>query len=186
MSDMIQLAVYLSLIQHLLATGHPCGWAHLRVAGVFLQEVLGVRLKMNVILSLYSIYAADLEEGACRLQARYLLKERVREREWPTYALTDRSAHFLDYYAASVAPYVPAIRFIAERLGPLSIAEVMGLGTALYVWQQHPEWKPEQQAAEVTRINPNRNSSEALADLQLLARIRGESEALKRHDAPAA
>jgi hypothetical protein len=180
MSENKRLAILLALIRQLRASECPCGDAHYQIGGVFLQELLGVPLEMNIILYYYSIYAPETDEGISMMRADYLLTARVGEREWPTFHITEAGSRFLEYYAAAVAPYLPAIRFVAERLAPLSIAEVMGLGTALYVWQQHPEWPAERQAAEIARLNPNRNSLEALAALQFLARMRADSEALKQ------
>jgi hypothetical protein len=187
MSGNHRLAIFLSLIQDLRASGCPTGDAHFQIGGVILQELLGVPLEMNVILYFYSIYAPETDAGVSMLWADELLRPRVGERPWPTYHITEGGVRFLAYYAAAVEPHLPAIRFVAERLAPLSIQEVMGLGTALYVWQQHPDWPALQQAAEVARLNPNRDSLQALDALKLLARLRAESEALKRRDpAPAA
>src|SRR5688572_30291608 len=79
MSENERLTVLLSLIRHLRSNGCVCSETYFQKAGIFLQELLGVPLELNVYLLQYSVYAGDLDDAINAMRAYNVLKYKLDE-----------------------------------------------------------------------------------------------------------
>jgi hypothetical protein len=175
-------AVLLSLIQHLRDNGSWCGETHFQKSAFFLQELLKVPLDLNVIFYKYGPYSFDLSDEITALRADLLLTVQARDPYGPSLLLSENAATVLARYPATLARYGPAIRFVAERLGPKNVSDLERLATALYVSLRKPQATAEEQAEEITQLKPHVSLDDAGAALQAVSRMRTEMERLDRHD----
>jgi hypothetical protein len=179
--------VILWLIQEIRAGAGGCNSAVLQKCAVFLQELLGVPLDMNVILHVYAPYSFDLKEDVGGMLSQRMLVSRYREPYGAELVPSEHAPQFEAIYARTVAKYRPAIRFVAERLGNKPYLELERLSMALYVSLRRPEASREDLAGEIVRLVPRISFLDALEALEAVNRMRSEMEALNHHEpAPAA
>jgi hypothetical protein len=171
-------AVLLSLIQQLRENGSWCGETHIQKSAYFLQEMLGVPLGLNVIFYKHGPYSFDLSDAITALRGDLLLSVQSREPYGPSLWLTDNAQKLLARFPVTLSTYGPAIRFVAERLGGKTVAELERLATALYVTLERPGASPDELVAEMNRRKPHVSPEEARTALQAVDRMRAEQGAL--------
>ena len=179
-------AVLLSLIQHLRDNGSWCGETHFQKSAFFLQELLGVPLALNIIFYKFGPFSFDLSDEITAMRADLLLTVKAREPYGPSLVPTENVPNALRWFSATLAHFLPAIRFVAERLAKRNVAELERLATALYVTLQKPGATAGELADEITRLKPHVSADEAALALQAVYRMRSEMDGLSTHEPTAA
>ena len=179
-------AVLLDLIRQLREHGSWCGETHIQKSAYFLQELLGVPLDFNMIFYKHGPFSFDLNDEVTALRGDLLLDVQCREPYGPSLWPNENAQRMLGRFPKTLGTHGPAVRFVAERLGPKKVVDLERLATALYVLLQMPEAKRDEQAREIHRLKPHVTHQEALVALQSIERMRAELKALSLHDSSTA
>ena len=171
--------VLLALIQRLREKGSWCGETHVQKSAYFLQELLTVPLDFNMIFYKHGPYSFDLSDEITALRGDFLLSVQSREPYGRRLLPTEHAQRLLERFPKTVQAHDPAVRFVADRLGPKNVAELERLATALYVYRERPDASRESQAREINRLKPHVSHEEAIAALKTVEHMRA---ALKAQD----
>ena len=131
-------------------------------------------LDMNIIFCGESPLVTDLGDEITALRCDSLLTVKCREPEGASLWPTEQAQKLLDRSPKTLHTYGPAIQFVAEHLGPMKVAELGQLATALFVLRQMPDAERNEQAREIKRLKPRVTHGEALSALQAVEGLRVE------------
>src|SRR5438105_13237303 len=132
-------AVLLALLDQLHAHGSWCGETNVQKSVYFVQELLDVPLGFDFVFYKYGPFSFELSDELTALQGDGLLRVVIRDpRYGPSLLPGEAGPSFLERFPRTRARYVPALRFVAERLADKNVTELEKLATALYVMKQNP------------------------------------------------
>ena len=126
-------AVLLSLISEMKAKGSWCGETHIQKATYFLQELVKVPLGFEFILYKHGPFSFDLSDEITAMRSNALLQYQSHAPYGASLFPTEGSQEFLKQYPKTLKSYSNKIKFVAEKIGTLGVADLERLATALYV-----------------------------------------------------
>ena len=140
MDRLQRAAIILSVIQSLRAHDSWCGETHIQKSTYLLEELFDAPLDYDFVLYKYGPYSFDLSGDLTAMRADLMLRLEARPYPYgPALFLGNTSQEVLNLYPKTVAKYAAPVEFIAERLGPMGVAELERISTALYVTREMGE-----------------------------------------------
>jgi uncharacterized protein YwgA len=126
-------AILLSLMNEMRAKGSWCGETHIQKSVYFLQELLEVPMNIEFILYKHGPYSFDLAYAVTAMRADSLLEYKSRRPYGQSLLPTKTGQDFLNRYPKTRGKYAERMRFVAEKIGKMGVAELERQATALYV-----------------------------------------------------
>ena len=126
-------AILLSLMNEMRDKGSWCGETHIQKSVYFLQELLEVPMNQEFILYKHGPYSFDLADAVTAMRADSLLEYKSRRPYGPSLLPTKTGQDFLNRYPKTLGKYAERMRFVAEKIGKMGVAELERQATALYV-----------------------------------------------------
>lgn len=164
-------ALLLHVVEALRARGSWAGESHVQKAVYLLQEVAGVPCGFPFVLYKHGPFSFPLRDelGALRAQGCLCLEPQLPP-YGPRWAVAPEGAGLRSRHRAALAPYGPAVDWIAARLGDRSAGELEALATAHWVLAKAgPEGGSGSDAAlldALLRIKPHLSEGTASRALQ--------------------
>ena len=152
------------------------GETHIQKAAYFLQELLKVPLECRFVLYKHGPYSFELHDTLGEMEGLGLIAWEPKPAPYGPSFTEGPQGRFLSSLSQHYQDYATQIRYIAEKLGKKSVAELERLGTALFLTAEG-EVAPEERAEEMVRLKPHVDMSqaqEAIAELDnITADVRG-------------
>lgn len=160
MKKMQRDAILLSLIKEMKAQGSWCGETHIQKAVYFLQELMAVPMSFDFILYKHGPYSFDLSDEVTAMQADSLLEYKTRLPYGPSLFPTREGQEFLNQYPKTLGKYAERVKFIAEKIGKMGVADLERLATALYV-TLNENMQGKSREIQITELKPHIKIDEA-------------------------
>ena len=174
MKKMQRDAVLLSLIKEMKANGSWCGETHIQKAAYFLQELLHVPMSFEFILYKHGPYSFDLSDEVTAMRADSLIVYKTRLPYGPSLFPTKEGQEFLNRYPKTQSKYYDKIKFIAEKIGNMGVADLERLATALYV-TLNENLPGKSREIRITELKPHIKIDEANEAVKSIDAMRKES-----------
>lgn len=167
-------AVLLSLISEMKAKGSWCGETHVQKATYFLQELLKVPLEFEFILYKHGPFSFDLSDEITAMRSNALLQYQPHDPYGASLFPTDGSQEFLKQYPKTLDSYSNQIKFVAEKIGTLGVADLERLATALYV-TFNQDGGSEPRDHRITTLKPHISIDDATLSVKKVDAIIGDA-----------
>jgi uncharacterized protein YwgA len=145
--------------------GSWCGKTHIQKATYFLQELLGAPTEFEFILFKHGPFSFDLSDEITLMRSDALIQYQPRTPYGPSLFPTESSQEFLRQYPKTLAGYSSEIKFVAEKIGTMGVADLERLATALYV-TFNLDGGSEPRDCRITVLKPHINIDDAASAVE--------------------
>jgi hypothetical protein len=138
MTRLERAALVVELADHLLQHESWCGETHIQKGIYALQALFDVPTDYEFILYKFGPYSFGLGDELTALRADDLIALRIRHPSYgPSFVPTETSREFRTRYPVTLGRYSSDLDFIARAFGPMGVAQLERVATALFVTQEH-------------------------------------------------
>jgi len=157
-----QQALLLALAEAMQGHGSWCGETHLQKATYFLKELCDLPLDFDFILYMHGPFSFDLRDELTAMRADGLLDMKFQPPPYgPSLAVSDSGMRLMQRWPKTLERHRGCVGSIANSLGPLGVAELERLATALYVTKRNPAKDPSTRAKVIRELKPHVTLEEA-------------------------
>lgn len=172
MERLFRASILLALNEELRNAGSWAGETHMQKASFFLQELLDVPLEFGFVLYKHGPFSFDLRDELTFMRAQGFLQLQPQYPYGPTLIAGEKSDLLKNVFRRAIEQYLPQIRYIAQKLGPKTVAGLERTATALYLTLRDPENADRVQ--RMTRVKPHIAVQEAQAAIAEVDQIMHE------------
>jgi len=172
-------SIIVSLIKAMREKDGWCAETNVQKGCYFLQELTGVPLGLEFVLYKYGPYSFDLTDELTAMRADAILTLRIRNpRYGPCYVPEELADNLLARFPQTVRRFEKRVRFVADRVGSRSVAELERLATALYVRKEMAAGKASERAHRITELKPHISQADAKAAVREVDAMETEIESI--------
>src|SRR5882762_5606640 len=117
-------SVLLALNEELRAAGSWAGETHMQKATYFLQHLMRVPLAFDFILYKHGPFSFDLRDELTAMRAHGFFRLEPQYPYGPTLIAEQKSELLKQTFRAKIEGYIPKIRFVSEKLGNKTVADL--------------------------------------------------------------
>jgi uncharacterized protein YwgA len=172
MKRLQKAAVLARLTDELRANQGWAGETQLQKAAYFLQQLCRVPLDYDFVLYKYGPFSFDLREELTSLRADRILTLEPQPFYGPRFAVSESGLRVEQTYPKTLQQFERELDFVAEELGPLDVAGLERVATALYVTAETPDASVDERARSLRAIKPHIAESSAEAAIEEVDRLR--------------
>jgi uncharacterized protein YwgA len=107
-------------------------------AAFFLQELMNVTLDFDFILYKHGPFSFDLRDELTFMRAQGFLRLEPQYPYGPTLIGGEKSELLKQAFRQAIEKHLPKIRFVSQKLGNKTVAELERTATALYIRLREP------------------------------------------------
>jgi hypothetical protein len=133
MERLQRASILLTLNEELRRAGSWAGETHIQKATFFLQELMNVRLRFDFVLYKHGPFSFDLRDELTFMRAQGFLRLEPQRPYGPMLVWGEKSGLLKQAFRQSIEEYLSSIRFVAQRFGTKTVAELERTATALYI-----------------------------------------------------
>lgn len=171
MNYLERASVLLSLTDELKRVGSWCGETHIQKTTFVLQELFNVPLGFRFILYKHGPYSFDLADIITEMRADEFIQIESRHPFGVSISLVPHAKLIFDICPEPREQHLPAIKFVAKRLGPFGVTDLEKLATAFWVTKECPQCPPGERANRISQLKPHismEESRRAITDMDAL------------------
>jgi hypothetical protein len=177
MNRLQRAAVLVELAERLLQEGSWCGETHIQKGVYALQELFQVPTEFEFVLYKFGPYSFGLGDELTALRADDLISLRIRHPSYgPSLIPTETSREFRKRYSVTLGRYSNPLGFIARVFGPMGVAQLERVATALFVTREIGKPRMiDERAQRLVELKPHVRLDQALDAVRELDRIVSEA-----------
>lgn len=160
-----QAAILGTFVETVRKTGQSCGETLLQKAAYVMQALFNVPLSDEFRIHYYGPFSFQLRDRLASMEADDIVRVSPRELG-VTYDTGDRFAQLRERFPKTIETYLPAIEFVASRLGTLGVKQLEPLATALFITRQHPGLAAADRVSQLLEIKPHVRPADAASAIQ--------------------
>jgi hypothetical protein len=153
MQQLERASILLALNEELRKAGSWAGETHMQKAVFFLQELMHVPLAFDFILYKHGPFSFDLRDELTFMRAQDFLRLVPQYPYGPILIAGEKGDLLKKVFEQVVEPYLPQIRFVSQKLGAKTVAELEKTATALYIILREPS--NTDRAQRLTSLKPH-------------------------------
>jgi hypothetical protein len=138
MERLQRASILLRLNEELRKSGSWAGETHMQKAAFFLQELLAVPLGFDFVLYKHGPFSFDLRDELTFMRAQGFFQLEPQYPYGPTLVAGAKGELLTRVFGRSADPYAVGIRFVSQKLGAKTVAELERTATALYIKSREP------------------------------------------------
>lgn len=138
MERLKRASVLLRLNEELRKSGSWAGETHMQKATFFLQELLEVPIGFDFVLYKHGPFSFDLRDELTFMRAQGFLQLEPQYPYGPTLVAGAKGALLTSVFGKAAEQYAAGIRFVSQKLGGKTVAELERTATALYITLREP------------------------------------------------
>ena len=161
MERLLRASVLLKLNNQLQDAGSWAGETHMQKAVFVLQELLRVPLGFDFVLYKHGPFSFDLRDELTFMRAQGFFALEPQYPYGPSLTAGAKSELLNNTFLSDVSNYLPALQFVAQKIGSKTVAELERTATALYIRLREPQTGDV--AERLTRLKPHISQPEAKA-----------------------
>ncbi len=170
MAQNTRRAAIARLVEVMRDKGSWAGETHIQKSAYFMQALLGVQMGYEFVLYKHGPYSFDLRSDLSTMMASLQLDVKPRQPYGPSFVLGPLSAR----REGITERIEKAIQFVGENLSTHDTRKLERLSTALFVKSSKPELDEKEIAAEINRIKPHIEASEAYSAMKDVERLKNK------------
>lgn len=173
MNYLERASILLTLAEELKSVGSWSGETHFQKTAYVLQDLLGVPLGFRFILYKHGPYSFDLADIITEMRADDMVSIESRTPYGVSIGLGQNAARVFALAPMPRQNFLPAIKFVAQKLGPFGVTQLEKLATAYWVTRECPTCPPEERARRLSELKPHitvEDSRKAIAEMEELRR----------------
>lgn len=180
MSRLKRAALLTQVVKELRQEGSWTGETHLQKACYFLEELLGLPLKLDYILYKHGPFSFELRDELTALLADRILDLEPQAAPYgPRFNVSESGNKLLQKYPKTLGKYRAKTHFVATQLGNRGVGSLERLSTALYVTLRFGEDKSvEERTMKLHLLKPHISIEEAKKSIQEVDQITRQAESL--------
>jgi hypothetical protein len=161
MERLQRASILLRLNEELRGKGSWAGETHMQKTVFFLQELLDKPLGFEFVLYKHGPFSFDLRDELTFMRAQAFFRLEPQHPYGPTLIEGDKGQLLRIAFQRITEEYVSGIRFVADKLGAKTVAELERTATAFYIMSREPE--SVDVAKRLTTLKPHISLPEAKA-----------------------
>ena len=138
MENFQRASILLTLNEELRKAGSWAGETHMQKATFFLQELMNVTLDFDFILYKHGPFSFDLRDELTFMRAQGFLQLEPQYPYGPTLVGGEKSELLKQAFRHEIEKHLARIRFVSQKLGNKTVAELERTATALYIRLREP------------------------------------------------
>jgi uncharacterized protein YwgA len=138
MERLQKASILLTLNEELRKAGSWAGETHMQKATYFLQIVMNVPLDFDFIMYKHGPFSFDLRDELTSMRAQGFFHLEPQYPYGPVLLTGDKGGLLKSAYRQTTEKYLTKIRFVAQKIGSKTVAELERTATALYVTFNEP------------------------------------------------
>jgi hypothetical protein len=131
-------SILLTLNEELRKAGSWAGETHMQKAAFFLQELMNVALGFDFILYKHGPFSFDLRDELTFMRAQAFLRLEPQYPYGPTLVGGEKSELLKEAFRQTIEKHLTRVRFVSQKLGSKTVAELERTATALYIRLREP------------------------------------------------
>ena len=139
MESFQRASILLTLNEELRKAGSWAGETHMQKAAFFLQELMNVPLDFDFILYKHGPFSFDLRDELTFMRAQAFLRLEPQYPYGPTLIGGEKSELLKQAFRQIIEKHLAKIRFVSQKLGTKTVAELERTATALYIRLREPD-----------------------------------------------
>ena len=139
MERLKRASILLMLNEELRLAGSWAGETHMQKASFFLQELMRVPLGFDFVLYKHGPFSFDLRDELTFMRAQGFFRLEPQYPYGPTLVGGEKSDLLKQSFRQPVAEHITTVRFVAQKLGRKTVAELEKTATALYIKLRDPD-----------------------------------------------
>jgi uncharacterized protein YwgA len=172
MERLERASILLGLNEELRKFGSWAGETHMQKTTFFLQELLGAPLGFDFVLYKHGPFSFDLRDELTFMRAQGFLQLEPQYPYGPTLVAGAKGELLSKAFGHVVEQYVAETRFVSQKLGAKTVAELERTATALYISLREP--RVADIADRLTTLKPHITLPEARTAVSEVEQIRRE------------
>lgn len=182
MENFQRASILLTLNEELRKAGSWAGETHMQKAAFFLQELMDVTMGFDFILYKHGPFSFDLRDELTFMRAQAFLRLEPQYPYGPTLVGGEKSELLKQTFRQTIEKYLTTIRFVSQKLGTKTVAELEKTATALYIRLREPaEADP---AGRLRGLKPHIALPEAQAAVLEVEQITREASSMRAPTGP--
>ncbi len=170
-------SILLTLNEELRKAGSWAGETHMQKAAFFLQELMDVTMGFDFILYKHGPFSFDLRDELTFMRAQAFLRLDPQYPYGPTLVWGEKSELLKQAFRQTIEKHLTKIRFVSQKLGNKTVAELERTATALYIRLREPaETDP---VGRLRRVKPHVPLPEAQAAVLEVEQITRDGSLLR-------
>jgi uncharacterized protein YwgA len=159
MERLQRASILLRLNEELRKSGSWAGETHMQKTSFFLQELLEVPLDFHFVLYKHGPFSFDLRDELTFMRAQGFFQLEPQYPYGPSLVAGAKGDLLSKAFGQAVERYVAAIRFVSQKLGAKTVAELERTATAFYISSR--ESRVADVAERLTSLKPHITLPEA-------------------------
>ncbi len=169
MERLQRASLLLRLNEELRNVGSWAGETHMQKTVFFLQELVDVPLSFDFVLYKHGPFSFDLRDELTFMRAQGFLQLEPQYPYGPSLIPGAKGELLRTAFQQMTEDHASGIRFVAQRLGAKTVAELERIATAFYIMSRDPE--STDVAQRLTSLKPHITLPEAKAALMEVEQI---------------